>query len=157
MNKDFYVIDGCAFAENAFTGVSDKVKASPLSAFFLTTPGEDEGMLSLSHNIGGIYNMADKPESGLRVVRTIAELEQAKADGYTKTLFGRRRYIPELVAQNAAVKAFGKRGNNATNVVFLCQNKVSFDICIGQSIAFYFKEGVYGRINARTLKRADNL
>ena len=36
-------------------------------------------------------------------------VEQAKADGYTKTLFGRRRYIPELIAQNAAVKAFGKR------------------------------------------------
>ena len=36
-------------------------------------------------------------------------VENAKADGYTKTPFGRRRYIPELVAQNAAMKAFGKR------------------------------------------------
>ncbi len=36
-------------------------------------------------------------------------VEKAKSDGYTKTLFGRRRYIPELVAQNAAMKAFGKR------------------------------------------------
>lgn len=88
MNQNLYVIDGCAFAENAFTGVSDKVKASPLTAFFLTTPGEDEGLLSLSHNIGGIYNMADKPESGLRVVRTIAELEQAKADGKIGIILG---------------------------------------------------------------------
>lgn len=36
-------------------------------------------------------------------------VEKAKQDGYTKTIFGRRRYIPELVAQNAAMKAFGKR------------------------------------------------
>ncbi len=36
-------------------------------------------------------------------------VEKARSDGYTKTLFGRRRYIPELVAQNATMKAFGKR------------------------------------------------
>ena len=36
-------------------------------------------------------------------------VEKAKEDGYTKTLFGRRRYIPELVAQNATMKASGKR------------------------------------------------
>ncbi len=33
----------------------------------------------------------------------------AKEQGYTSTIFGRRRYIPELSAQNGALRAFGKR------------------------------------------------
>ena len=36
-------------------------------------------------------------------------LQLAKKQGYTTTVFGRRRYIPELSAQNAALRAFGKR------------------------------------------------
>ncbi len=36
-------------------------------------------------------------------------VEEAKTDGYTTTIFGRRRYIPELTAQNGATRAFGKR------------------------------------------------
>lgn len=36
-------------------------------------------------------------------------VERAKADGYTTTVFGRRRYIPELNAQNGNLRAFGKR------------------------------------------------
>ena len=88
MLSDMYVIDGCAFAEEDFTGVTQKVKDSPLTAFFLTTPGEDQGMLALAHNIGGIYNMADDPASGLMVVRTIAELEQAKAQGKIGVILG---------------------------------------------------------------------
>ena len=34
---------------------------------------------------------------------------QAHADGYATTLFGRRRYIPELKSKNAAQRAFGER------------------------------------------------
>ncbi len=36
-------------------------------------------------------------------------VEDAKNVGYTTTVFGRRRYIPELTAQNGAMRAFGKR------------------------------------------------
>ncbi len=36
-------------------------------------------------------------------------VEKAKIDGYTTTVFGRRRYIPELSAQNGNLRAFGKR------------------------------------------------
>ncbi len=36
-------------------------------------------------------------------------VEKARADGYTTTVFGRRRYIPELTAQNGNMRAFGKR------------------------------------------------
>ena len=35
--------------------------------------------------------------------------KNAKANGYVKTLFGRRRYIPEITAQNGNLRAFGKR------------------------------------------------
>ena len=36
-------------------------------------------------------------------------VEKAKDDGFTKTLFGRRRYIPELNSANGMMRAFGKR------------------------------------------------
>jgi DNA polymerase-1 len=36
-------------------------------------------------------------------------VENAKANGYTTTVHGRRRYIPELTAQNAVMRGFGKR------------------------------------------------
>ena len=36
-------------------------------------------------------------------------VEDAKALGYTETLMGRRRYIPELNAANGMLRAFGKR------------------------------------------------
>ena len=36
-------------------------------------------------------------------------VEEAKRDGYTRTELGRRRYIPELSAQNGTLRAFGKR------------------------------------------------
>ena len=36
-------------------------------------------------------------------------VERAKEDGFTTTVFGRRRYIPELNMQNGNMKAFGKR------------------------------------------------
>jgi DNA polymerase-1 len=36
-------------------------------------------------------------------------VEEAKKNGYTTTVHGRRRYIPELSAQNAIMRNFGKR------------------------------------------------
>ena len=36
-------------------------------------------------------------------------VEEAKNNGYTTTVFGRRRYIPELNSPNGAMRAFGKR------------------------------------------------
>lgn len=38
-----------------------------------------------------------------------ASVEAAEKCGYTTTLFGRRRYIPELRSQNGNLRAFGKR------------------------------------------------
>ena len=36
-------------------------------------------------------------------------VKEAESMGYTTTVFGRRRYIPELTAQNGNTRAFGKR------------------------------------------------
>lgn len=36
-------------------------------------------------------------------------VEQAKTDGYVKTLYERRRYLPELTASNRNLRAFGER------------------------------------------------
>jgi DNA polymerase-1 len=36
-------------------------------------------------------------------------VEEAQRDGYTTTEYGRRRYIPEITAQNGNLRAFGKR------------------------------------------------
>ena len=36
-------------------------------------------------------------------------VQQAKKDGYVSTLFGRRRYLPELSSSNANIRAFGER------------------------------------------------
>jgi DNA polymerase-1 len=39
--------------------------------------------------------------------------EKAKTEGYVETLFGRRRYIPEIRARNPGMRGFGER--TATN------------------------------------------
>ena len=36
-------------------------------------------------------------------------IEQAKRDGFVTTLFGRRRYLPELASSNRMLQAFGER------------------------------------------------
>ena len=38
-----------------------------------------------------------------------SEVEKAKSKGYVSTMFGRRRYLPELKASNANMRAFGER------------------------------------------------
>ena len=36
-------------------------------------------------------------------------VEKAKADGFVSTIFGRRRYLPELSSSNGMLRAFGER------------------------------------------------
>ena len=73
------------------------------------------GAFSLSKDIGVsvaeakryIQNYLDNfPKVSEFMDRTV---EQGKKDGYVTTLFGRRRYIPELTASNKMIQAFGKR------------------------------------------------
>ena len=41
--KEDLIIDGCAFTETEFTGVTEDVLHSKMDAFFLTIPGEGNG------------------------------------------------------------------------------------------------------------------
>jgi DNA polymerase I len=38
-----------------------------------------------------------------------AQVDQAKIDGFTTTMFGRRRYLPELHSSNFRLRALGER------------------------------------------------
>lgn len=73
------------------------------------------GAFSLSKDIGVTRKEADtyikdylKLYSGIDhyMKHTV---EQAKSDGYVTTMFGRRRYLPELAASNHNLRAFGER------------------------------------------------
>lgn len=73
------------------------------------------GAFSLSKDIGVTRKEADRyikdylsHYSGVDAyMQTV--VEQAKADGYVKTMFGRRRYLPELTSSNFAMRSFGER------------------------------------------------
>lgn len=73
------------------------------------------GAFSLGKDIGVTRKEADKYIKGYlanfsgvdKYMQNV--IENAKADGYVKTLFNRRRYLPELVASNAMVRGFGER------------------------------------------------
>lgn len=73
------------------------------------------GAFSLSKDIGVSVSEAKKYiqnylDNFPRVSEFMnATVENATKDGYVTTIFGRRRYIPELSASNKNVQAFGKR------------------------------------------------
>ncbi len=73
------------------------------------------GAFSLSKDIGVSIKEADRYIKGyLSLYSGIDEymkktVEDAKENGYVTTMFGRRRYLPELTASNHAVRAFGER------------------------------------------------
>jgi membrane dipeptidase len=77
MNEN-YVIDGCAFCEGGFEGLSKEVMESDLDAFFLTVPGQMEGFHECIVEIGKIYNLTDKREKEVTIVKTFNELADAK-------------------------------------------------------------------------------
>ena len=73
------------------------------------------GAFSLSKDINVSVKEADKyikeylsHYSGIdRYLKNV--VEQAKNDGYVTTMFGRRRYLPELTSSNHNLRAFGER------------------------------------------------
>jgi len=70
---------------------------------------------SLAKDIGSTVSEASKYIKSfllnyLGIDRYLEEVvKEAEANGYTTTILGRRRYIPELKATQAPVRAFGKR------------------------------------------------
>lgn len=73
------------------------------------------GAFSLAKDIGVTRKEADSYIKGYLhhfsgVDRYMNDVvEQAKKDGYVKTLFERRRYLPELTSSNRNLRAFGER------------------------------------------------
>lgn len=73
------------------------------------------GAFSLSKDIGVSRAEADKYIKGYLATYTgVSEymenaIKNAKLEGYVTTLFGRRRYLPELSSSNGMLRAFGER------------------------------------------------
>lgn len=73
------------------------------------------GAFSLSKDIGVTRKEADTYiKSYLASFGGVAKymentINEAKQNGYVKTLFGRRRYLPELSSSNGMLRAFGER------------------------------------------------
>lgn len=73
------------------------------------------GAFSLAKDIGVTRKEADTYIKGyLAAYPDVAKymetvIEKAKEDGFVTTLFGRRRYLPELKASNHMVRSFGER------------------------------------------------
>ena len=73
------------------------------------------GAFSLSKDIGVSRAEADRYIKGYLATYTgVADymknvIDKAKQDGYVTTLFGRRRYLPELSSSNGMLRAFGER------------------------------------------------
>ena len=73
------------------------------------------GAFSLSKDIGVSVAEADKYiKDYLNHYKNVERfmndtVEQAKKNGYVTTLFGRRRYVPELSSSNKIMQAAGKR------------------------------------------------
>ncbi len=73
------------------------------------------GAFSLSKDIGVTRAEADRYIKGYLATYTgVADymtnvIEKAKADGFVTTLFGRRRYLPELSSSNGMLRSFGER------------------------------------------------
>ncbi len=73
------------------------------------------GAFSLAKDIGVSRKEADTYiKNYLDTYKGIAAymentINQAKSDGYVSTMFGRRRYLPELSASNGMLRAFGER------------------------------------------------
>ena len=97
--------------------VTAEMRARAKTINFATIYGQ--GPFALSRQLGITLDEAKRfidqyftRFSGVRawLDRTVAE---ARAKGYVETLFGRRRYIPELKDKNFNIRAFGER--TATN------------------------------------------
>ena len=73
------------------------------------------GAFSLAKDIGVTRKEADAYIKGyLNTYGGVADfmertIEEAKANGFVTTLYGRRRYMPELTATNAMIRAAGER------------------------------------------------
>lgn len=125
-------ISGDENMQNAFLSGSD-IHASTAAQVFRVAPEEVTPELrsrAKAVNFGIVYGIGDyslsqdlgisRRQAGEYIHNYLATypgvdaylkntVEAAKQDGYTTTLFGRKRLIPELASQNKNIRAFGER------------------------------------------------
>ncbi len=123
--QDDAMIDAFASGTDIHTSTAAQVFAVPLDA---VTP--DMRRHAKAVNFGIVYGISDfslsqdigvtRREAGEYIARYFARFSgvrrymdtivaQAQADGYVKTLFGRRRWLPELASSNYNLRSFGER------------------------------------------------
>ncbi|GBD31991.1 DNA polymerase I [bacterium HR33] len=93
--------------------VTPEMRARAKTINFATIYGQ--GPFALSRQLG--ISQAEAKEFIRRYFETFAgvrrfldsQIEKAREQGYVETLFGRRRYIPELRDSNYGIRAFGER------------------------------------------------
>lgn len=81
MKEEICVVDGCAFTEGNFIGLSQKVQNSSLMAFLLTLPAESEGYRECTNKIGAIYNLIDDLAEDLTIAKTVDDIKKARVQG----------------------------------------------------------------------------
>lgn len=125
-------ISGDTNMQNAFLSGSD-IHASTAAQVFRVPPEEVTPELrsrAKAVNFGIVYGIGDyslsqdlgisRRQAGEYIRNYLATypgvdaylkntVENARQDGFTTTLFGRKRFIPELASQNKNIRAFGER------------------------------------------------
>ena len=93
--------------------VSSEMRATAKTVNYATIYGQ--GAPSLAHQLGISEEEAQKFIDGyfLRFpsIRSYldGQIEHAEEEGYVETIFGRRRYVPELRSKSPGIRNFGKR------------------------------------------------
>lgn len=93
--------------------VSSEMRATAKTVNYATIYGQ--GAPSLAHQLGISEEEAQRFIDGyfLRfpAIRSYFDdqIEQAEKEGYVETIFGRRRYVPELRSKSPGIRNFGRR------------------------------------------------
>ena len=82
-----FVLDACTYVEFGFKGCHEIIHNSGLDAFFLTTPYSPIGFQDTVRSMGAIYRLCDKPETKVKIIRSIGDLAVAKSEGKLGLIF----------------------------------------------------------------------
>ena len=86
------------------------IKADKISSvIFYGPPGTGKTTLAkvIANTTSADFRQINATVAGKKDMEAV--VEQAKEQGYVETMFGRRRYLPELASSNFNMRAFGER------------------------------------------------
>lgn len=110
---DFHAATAARVFDVPVEEVTPELRSRAKAVNFGIVYGQQAFGLGQSLHIGyaEAQEMIDRYFEAYPNVRTYLDdvVEQAKADGFATTMFGRKRHIPELKAHNAQQRAFGER------------------------------------------------